>query len=130
MDRDTLVTELRTLRGEIARLNGDPWSPAVERSLGVAEMYLHLALWQLGEVEGLAPHHELHVTRERIGDALTVKVEALPGYPKAQYVELKRKAEQLLHERILVRIAVEIQPSGTLPRYELKAKRFFDHRER
>ena len=84
----------------------------------------------LGEVEGLAPHHELHVTRERIGDALTVKVEALPGYPRARYVELKRKAEQLLYERILVRIAVEIQPPGTLPRYELKAKRFFDHRER
>ena len=55
MDRDTLVTELRTLRGEIARLNGDPWSPAVERSLGVAEMYLHLALWQLGEVEEVTP---------------------------------------------------------------------------
>lgn len=84
----------------------------------------------LGEVEGLAPHYELHVARERSGDALTVKVEAEPGYPAGQYVELKRKAEQLLHERILVRIAVEIQPSGTLPRYELKAKRFFDHRER
>lgn len=42
----------------------------------------------------------------------------------------EQKTEQLLYERILVRIAVEIEPPGTLPRYELKAKRFFDHRQR
>ena len=50
-----LVNELRTLREEIARLNGDPWSPAVERSLSLADMYLHFALWQLGEVEEVTP---------------------------------------------------------------------------
>ena len=84
----------------------------------------------LGEVRGLTPHYELHVTRERIGDALTVKVEAEPGYPAARYGDLGQEAERLLYERILVRIAVEIQSPGTLPRYELKAKRFFDHRAR
>ena len=55
MDRERLVTELRTLRGEIARLNSDPWSPAVERSLSLVDMDLHLALWQLGEVEEVTP---------------------------------------------------------------------------
>ena len=50
-----LVNELRTLREEIARLNRDPWSPAVERSLSLADMYLHFALWQLGEVEEVTP---------------------------------------------------------------------------
>jgi hypothetical protein len=55
MDRELLVTELRTLRGEIARLLREPWSPAVERSLSVADMYFHLALWHLGEVEELTP---------------------------------------------------------------------------
>jgi len=55
MDRETLVTELRTLRGEIARFIRDPASPAVERSLSLADMYLHLALWHLGEVEEVTP---------------------------------------------------------------------------
>jgi hypothetical protein len=55
MDREALVTELRALRGEIARLVGDPSSPALERSLSLADMYLHLALWHLGEVVELTP---------------------------------------------------------------------------
>lgn len=84
----------------------------------------------LGEVRGLTPHYELHAARGRTGDTLTVKVEAEPGYPADRYGEFQRQAERLLYERILVRIAVEIQPPGTLPRYELKAKRFFDHRAR
>lgn len=60
MSHEELVSELRTLRRELARLNRDPWSPAVERSLFSADMYLHLALWQLGEVEEVTPefHHE------------------------------------------------------------------------
>jgi phenylacetate-CoA ligase len=84
----------------------------------------------LGEVQGLTPHYELHAARGGTGDTLTVKVEAEPGYPADRYGELQRRAERLLHERILVRITVEVQPPGTLPRYELKARRFFDHRER
>jgi hypothetical protein len=55
MNRESLVAELRKFRQEIARLNGDPWSPAVERSLSLADMYLHFALWQLGEVEEVTP---------------------------------------------------------------------------
>ena len=55
MNRESLVAELRKLRQEIAQLNGDPWSPAVERSLSLADMYLHFALWQLGEVEEVTP---------------------------------------------------------------------------
>ena len=55
MTRETLVDELRALRRSLGRLNEDPWSPAVERSLRLADMYLHLALWQLGEVEELTP---------------------------------------------------------------------------
>ena len=33
-----------------------------------------------------------------------------------------------LRRRIGVRIGVEVVAPGGLPRYELKAKRFFDHR--
>lgn len=55
MTHQTLVDELRTLRRSLDRLNADPWSPAIERSLRLADMYLHLALWQLGQVEELTP---------------------------------------------------------------------------
>ena len=55
MTRETLVDELTALRRNLVLLNEDPWSPAVERSLRLADMYLHLALWQLGEVEELTP---------------------------------------------------------------------------
>lgn len=82
----------------------------------------------LGDVKGLTSHYEIHVTRGRTGDELAVKVEAQPDAPSEQYETLKRKAEQLLYERIMARIAVEIHTPGSLPRYELKAKRFFDHR--
>jgi phenylacetate-CoA ligase len=82
----------------------------------------------LGDVPGLTPHYEIHVTGERTGDALAVKVEAAPDVAADRYGDLARRAERLLHERVFVRIAVEVQPPGTLPRYELKAKRFFDHR--
>jgi hypothetical protein len=55
MTHDDLVREVRDLRERLDRLNADPWSPAVERSLRLADMYLHFVLWQLGEVEELSP---------------------------------------------------------------------------
>jgi phenylacetate-CoA ligase len=82
----------------------------------------------LGDVPGLTSHYELHVARGRTGDELTVKVEARPEVGAGPYEGLRQRAERLLHERIMVRIAVEVQPPGALPRYELKARRFFDHR--
>ncbi len=83
----------------------------------------------LGDVRELSPNYEIHAAKGRIADELTVKVEAQPDYPAERYGDLKSRVEKLLYERIFVRIAVEIQPPGTLPRYELKAKRFFDHRK-
>jgi phenylacetate-CoA ligase len=82
----------------------------------------------LGDVPGLSPHYEIHVARRRGGDELTVKVEARPDVPADRYADLRRRAEQLLYERILVRIGVDVQAPGQLPRYELKARRFFDDR--
>ena len=83
----------------------------------------------LGEVRELSPNYEIHVTKGRIADELLVKVEVRPDYPRERYAELQARTERVLHERVFVRIAVEIQPPGALPRYELKAKRFFDHRK-
>jgi hypothetical protein len=58
VEREILVRELRQLRAAVWRLNGEPWSPAVERSLRLADMYFHLALWHLGEVEEVTPELE------------------------------------------------------------------------
>ena len=55
MEREVLVRELRRLRADVRRLNDDPWSPAIERSLALADMYFHMAIWQLGEVEEVTP---------------------------------------------------------------------------
>lgn len=55
MTREELVERVRGLRQEVGRLNADPWSPAVERSLWLADMYFHMALWHLGEVEEVTP---------------------------------------------------------------------------
>lgn len=82
----------------------------------------------LHKVGGLSEHYELHVGREAANDFVTVKVEAKPETSTDRYAALKREAEGILKSTIGVTIGVEIQASGTLPRYELKAKRFFDHR--
>jgi phenylacetate-CoA ligase len=46
----------------------------------------------------------------------------------ARYAELRRDAETVFKSVIGVGIGVEVQKPGSLPRYELKARRFFDHR--
>jgi len=82
----------------------------------------------LGNIAGLSPHYEVHVSRGPLNDEVTVKVEAAPEIPPSAHRDLQKKTEETLYGRILVKIGVEICPSGALPRYELKAKRFFDHR--
>ena len=46
----------------------------------------------------------------------------------ARYAELGRDAAEVFKAAIGVSIDVTVQAPGSLPRYELKAKRFFDHR--
>jgi len=55
MTRGEIVERIRALRREIGALNQDPFSPAVERSLFLADMYMHMALGHLGEVEEVTP---------------------------------------------------------------------------
>ena len=82
----------------------------------------------LHRVSGLSEHYEVHVGREARNDFVTVKVEARGGVPAAGYAQLGADVEQTLRASIGVSIGVEVQAPGALPRYELKAKRFFDHR--
>ena len=57
-----------------------------------------------------------------------MKVEARPDVQADAYPGVGRKAEAVLKSAIGVSIAVDVQAPGALPRYELKARRFFDHR--
>jgi phenylacetate-CoA ligase len=82
----------------------------------------------LHEVAGLSEHYEVHVTWEASNDAVTVKAEARPEVAATAYPALRAEAERVLKEAIGVTIGVEVLPGRSLPRYELKAKRFFDHR--
>ena len=82
----------------------------------------------LHRVSDLAEHYELHVNREAANDVVTVKAEARPDVPAALYPAVRAEAEGLLKGVIGVTIGVDVAAPGTLPRYELKAKRFFDHR--
>jgi phenylacetate-CoA ligase len=55
-------------------------------------------------------------------------VEARSDVAKDDYARLGRQAADVLRSTIGVTIGVDVQAPATLPRYELKAKRFFDHR--
>jgi len=82
----------------------------------------------LHRIAGLSEHYEVHVDRDATNDFVTVKAEARPEIDAARYAGLRQDAEGVFKSVIGVSIAVSVQAPGSLPRYELKAKRFFDHR--
>jgi phenylacetate-CoA ligase len=82
----------------------------------------------LHRIAGLSEHYEVHVDRDATNDFVTVKAEARAEIDGARYAELGRDAAGVFKAVIGVSIDVTVQVPGSLPRYELKAKRFFDHR--
>lgn len=82
----------------------------------------------LSTVPELSEHYEIHASLQDNTDAVDVKVEARSDVDAAQYAALAQRMATVLHDAIKVRIGVEVLAPTTLPRYELKAKRFFDHR--
>lgn len=80
-------------------------------------------------VEGATPHYEFHVRRESGTDHLLVKLEADPSVHSSDYEDIADRAVTTVKNAVGVRIEVEVLEPGELPRYELKARRFFDHRE-
>ena len=82
----------------------------------------------LHRVPELSEHYEIHVGRDEANDFVTVKVEARPEARALDYAGIGNRAAHVLRATIGVGIGVEVQAPGALPRYELKAKRFFDHR--
>ncbi len=84
----------------------------------------------LSDVPGLGSHYELHVASGRMNDEITVKVEPVSGVSSNSYQEMEKSLQQVIKAKIGVTIEVNVVSPGDLPRYELKAKRFFDHRSK
>jgi phenylacetate-CoA ligase len=80
-------------------------------------------------VPNATPHYEIHVDRERGNDRLRVRMEAAPGLDPGSYTDLQEELETEIRAAVGVRMAFEIEAPRSLPRYELKSRRFFDHRE-
>lgn len=80
-------------------------------------------------VEGATSHYEFHATREGGTDHLRVELEADPSVDAADYDDLADRVVSAVRSAVGVRIDVDVLEPGELPRYELKARRFFDHRE-
>jgi len=81
----------------------------------------------LGEVDGISNHYELHISRESGFDRMLVKAEADPE-ARLDRAELDRALNAHLREHLGVRLETEILVAESLPRYELKTRRVFDHR--
>lgn len=83
----------------------------------------------LGQVRGLSPYYELHIDRVAGNDRMTAVIEADVQATEGEYEQMKAAAERLLASKIGVSIRVQVQPAGSLPRYELKSKKIIDHRK-
>jgi phenylacetate-CoA ligase len=81
----------------------------------------------IGEVDGLANHYELHITRESGFDRMLVKVEAEPGTSRT-HADLQDALSAHLKDHLGVRLETDVVAAEELPRYELKTTRVFDHR--
>jgi phenylacetate-CoA ligase len=81
------------------------------------------------DATGVSPHYELILDRASSGlEEMTVRVEADPSVPAEDYGSVGRQLERRLKSSFEVRIPVEVLTPGSLPRFELKAKRIIDRR--
>jgi phenylacetate-CoA ligase len=77
-------------------------------------------------VRGFSDVDEFAVDVERHGamDEMAIRIEV----DKGQTEEVGRQVERAIREALGLRVKMEVVPQGTLPRFELKARRFTDHR--
>lgn len=81
------------------------------------------------EIENLTPHFILELTRAGAMDALTVKIECVPGIEAGDMDVAAGLLRTRIKERIGTSVAVETVEPGTLPRSEGKYKRLYDLRD-
>jgi phenylacetate-CoA ligase len=79
-------------------------------------------------VAGVAPHYQLILERPAALDELTVLIE--PIDPAANASDLQRHVSHALYEGTGLHLAVQLVPTGTVPRSEGKAVRVVDRRGR
>jgi phenylacetate-CoA ligase len=84
---------------------------------------------QVLNIEGLAPHYQLHVTREGRLDDLTVRVERAAGTPSSAQDSLAQALGAAIKNYVGVSTSVEVRAPGEIPRSEGKAVRVIDERE-
>lgn len=80
------------------------------------------------EIEHLTPHFVLELTRAGRMDALTVKIESEHGVPQESSEAAAKILQLRVKEHIGTTVAVEVVPTGSLPRSEGKYKRVYDLR--
>jgi phenylacetate-CoA ligase len=73
---------------------------------------------------------EFQLVIEKKGELskVTVKAEPRPETDQGIYPALKAKLEEAIRQSLTIKLPVEFVPFGTLPRFELKAKRWLDLR--
>lgn len=105
---ETRLDDMRKIRGI------NVWASAVEE-------ILH-------KVSGCGDEFELRIVRSGELDDVIVRTEAQACLAPEKYQALTEELEKSLRAALGIRLAVEIVPAKSLPRYELKAKRWIDLR--
>ena len=82
----------------------------------------------LGDVVGVSSNYELHMTQDQGNDEMEIKFEPEQVVPEAEWVELSKQVQKVVRDKLKVRMEVTPSPPSSLPRYDLKTKRVFDHR--
>ena len=72
--------------------------------------------------------YEIIITREGIMDEITVRVEAVPGLAANDAEAVCNRLKERHKIKTNLTCKVKLEPEGSLPRYDLKAKRFKDMR--
>lgn len=79
--------------------------------------------------ERLAPHYQLHVTREARLDVLTVRVERSPDCDRADAKALADALRKDIKDYVSINTRIEVCDPGEVPRSEGKAVRVIDDRK-
>jgi phenylacetate-CoA ligase len=79
-------------------------------------------------IDGCSDSYEYQAVKDGEKDKIVVKVEPAEGIEQSGWSLLRTKVEKILREAFMINIGVEILEPGTLPVYELKARRFRDLR--
>ena len=72
--------------------------------------------------------YEIVVTRKDIMDEITLRIELDPKVAKEQSGDVAKRLAERHKIKTNLSCKVKVEPEGTLPRYDLKAKRFKDMR--